>query len=280
MSVSISVDSPGVYAVRFPYNEEALAAIKTLKTDLRAWEPTTKCWLIQQSAMSTVAGALTKAFNQSIAIPPMTASVATPQIQKRIVKLEYLGQPKDRGNAEPEAYGFANGAWSIVIGRSVLESFFGEQVGDEHQTYYQILCIVESCTPDEIKSAYRRLARQWHPDVCREDGAREKFEQIKEAYQKLSDPMTKKRYDAGLYFERQGRKDAKERVKGLYVAPLRCGELYVQGFMRRGRLVVTKIDKWLDLVNDKGEILVTTWRAGEKDFDRIWVNPGTYNEPF
>jgi len=61
--------------------------------------------------------------------------------------------------------------------------------------YYQTLGVSRTCTPDEIRRAYRRLARRYHPDVCREPDAEDKFKQIGEAYAVLSDPGKRARYD-------------------------------------------------------------------------------------
>lgn len=61
--------------------------------------------------------------------------------------------------------------------------------------YYQILGIQRNASQEEIKSAFRRLARQHHPDVCKEPGAVDKFKEINEAYQVLGDQKKKSQYD-------------------------------------------------------------------------------------
>lgn len=61
--------------------------------------------------------------------------------------------------------------------------------------YYEILEVPHSASPDDLKAAFRRLARQYHPDVNNEPNAEEKFKEINEAYAVLSDPEKRAAYD-------------------------------------------------------------------------------------
>ncbi len=66
----------------------------------------------------------------------------------------------------------------------------------EYKDYYRILGVDRSADEKTIKSAYRRLARKHHPDVARDPSSVERFKEINEAYEVLSDPEKRRRYDS------------------------------------------------------------------------------------
>src|SRR5947199_9611144 len=61
--------------------------------------------------------------------------------------------------------------------------------------YYDLLGVPRNASDEQIRSADRRLARQYHPDVNKADDASERFKQITEAYEILTDPQRRQRYD-------------------------------------------------------------------------------------
>ena len=65
----------------------------------------------------------------------------------------------------------------------------------EYKDYYKIMAVAKTATQDEIKRAYRKLARKYHPDVSKEKNAEEKFKELGEAYEVLKDPEKRAAYD-------------------------------------------------------------------------------------
>ncbi len=61
--------------------------------------------------------------------------------------------------------------------------------------YYDLLGVSRDADSDTLKTAYRRLARKYHPDINKEKGAEERFKEIGRAYEVLGDPQTRARYD-------------------------------------------------------------------------------------
>lgn len=65
----------------------------------------------------------------------------------------------------------------------------------DKRDYYEVLGVSKGASDDEIKRAYRRLAKKYHPDLNKEPGAAEKFKEINEANEVLSDPQKRQKYD-------------------------------------------------------------------------------------
>jgi curved DNA-binding protein len=64
------------------------------------------------------------------------------------------------------------------------------------KSLYEVLGVSENASQDEIKKAYRKLARKYHPDICKKPECEEKFKEINTAYEILGDAQKRKQYDA------------------------------------------------------------------------------------
>lgn len=277
----------GALALEAPYHDQLLAGIKALPSSDRKWDGPNKRWLIAYKHAQIVVELVDQCFGERPAIPDLQPTVGIGTATLRMVRLEYVGRCRPRDDGEVTASGFADGSWSLVFPEAVLRAWFldspAEQAGqrrpDGQQTLYQVLMSKATASADDIKRAYRQLARQWHPDVCREPDASEMFLRIKHAYDLLSDDKKRRRYDAGLKLEASTQH---ERPKNFlinrhdddalgYRAPLRCGLLLVEAISTLGQLTVHKILKWDDIVRDDGKVMISSWPTGAKTFEVRWA---------
>ena len=65
----------------------------------------------------------------------------------------------------------------------------------QKRDYYEVLGVSKNATDEELKKAFRKLAKKYHPDVSKEPDAAEKFKEAQEAYAVLSDEQKRRQYD-------------------------------------------------------------------------------------
>lgn len=191
-----------------------------------------------------------------------------------VLDVRYIGRCRVRRGTERCAVGWLDGTWRVIFPEPVLKRWFGvDPEPTEEATLYGALGIKQ--TPDEklLRSAYRRMVRQWHPDVCKELGASEQFMRVQQAYDILKETNTRARYDAGLALT------AKINLAKVtqhtpspygYRSPLRCGMILASGRHGGKWFVVDEIMLWEDISASDGRVLVTSWPIGADEPWEVW----------
>jgi hypothetical protein len=195
--------------------------------------------------------------------------------------IRYIGNTKERKGGYRTSYGNVDGEWKAIFSEDVLRKWFRLPANPTQAgSLYSVLGVDEDVKNGEIKSQYRRMARQWHPDVNKELGATEQFQAIQRAYEILSTPGMRAKYDAGLALEKKAGW-SKELQPGemptfLFRPPLRCGLLLVEAHpTRKGdKLIVDEILLWDDIYDGWGNVLVTSWTYGDDTYTVMWVPTG------
>lgn len=281
-TVAIQPTPEGNLAFIAPFNQKAVDALKqAIPSSDRTWDKNSKRWVVLPGHVCVLTSIAYKYYGEVIIPPPLMKPTAPAGPVTKLFQMRYLGRVKDRGN-EQSAYGWADGTWRLVFAEQVLRDWFGvERKPGQALTLYNVLAVKPEAEPAEIKSAWRRLIRQWHPDMCKEADATQQFHAIQSAYEVLGDPARRARYDAGLALERtlrQSGSDVYLRAGGdallaakEYSPPLRCGYVMVEGKEQLGRFVVERILEWQDIARDDGAILVSSWPEGADAFQERWV---------
>ena len=264
---SVTVQN-GALAVRTPYNPQFVALIKSLPASARRFDPDSKAWQIDTQYANEVRNWILQCYGEDVG---QIAAVSQITQKMQVCDVWYLGRTKPAGD-EYQASGMnAQKEWVFIFPERTLREWFeGITQYEGGITLYGILGVQRTVSDEEIKSAYRRMVKQWHPDVCKEPNAQDMFIKIKEAYELLSDPNKRARYDAGLALEASLNAVDKQPNPIGYRAPLRCGYVLAEGYESLGRFVVEKILKWEDIVTERGT-LVASWPRGATEPVWNWI---------
>lgn len=241
-------------AIRFAYNPEIIGWIKeAIPVHQRSWNPDKKQWILDDESFDL----LRQRYPHT---PLVVTAVENNNSDTQEFTLEYIGRPK-YAFAQKQVIAFGWNGHKIVIAISIeaLQEWF--KVG----TLYDQLGLKQTASKDEIKSAYWRLARQWHPDVCQEPDAQEQFVKIKTIYELLSNPLKKKKYDLGL---RIFGSQQKSNVHPGEALPLRSGVITGKIEYKPNK-VLTSITSWKDVIDNQGRTLVSTWK--DQTYQMEWV---------
>ena len=243
----------------------------------RKWDSEGKVWIFALDQGATLSDMLMKHFGHHWQ-PTASMLVSDPITQE--LTLYYLAIPKDYGDGHFQALGKTDlhSDWNLIFPLEVLTTWFGVtgSVGSTWKpsdNYYVLLGVRFDATPEEIKKAYRRAAKTWHPDINDDPMAEAMFKAVNEANEALSDPVRRKRYNAGLYFSGQVSGETAKNTTAIsnWRPPVRCGYLTVKGLDQLGRFVIQEILKWDSISDGQGRELVTWWNLKEKTINEGWV---------
>jgi hypothetical protein len=277
---------PSGIAVRTPFDRDFIFDLKyAVPSHERRWDGENKVWVVLPKHGATVAALCRRHFGDN---PPIPKTNTVLEKKRGILQLLYVGAAKEREDGSRVAFGmdYKTRNWSVVFPENVLRNWFDGTPLEEKtavvlptSSYYLILGIKSKIDDqDEIKAAYRRMARQWHPDICKEPDATERFQLINTAYETLSNPQKKKLYDVGqdMVNKTAGSSSAKNRIKyryrdyDTYKPALRCGAIDCDYEVLMDRAYVTRIYSWSDIV-ENGRVLVSSWRMGATEPIVAWV---------
>ncbi len=266
----------GMLVLKSSYIHELVQAVKSLPYTERRYDGNRKVWFVDPRHGKKLVYWINLYTGETVNLPSTKNVKSDPVLQ--MYEVRYIGTCKPRDDGSSMAFGLVGKDWQLIFPELVLRTWFdaGEPDPTEAQTLYQVLGARKTSTDDEIKTAYRRMVKQWHPDVSKEPNSHEVFIKINEAYEILNDSNKRARYNAGLAlqesYEKQSNKQQNNAYKNInnYRSPLRSGFILLEGIEKIGRLEASKILAWEDIVNSKGQTLVTSWPLGAKEPLEVW----------
>lgn len=268
----------GAYEVVTPYLRGFVSDLKTMiPASERVYNGARQSWTVAEKHGDLIVKLIDRWYDEKVSLPALKSSA----VLLGILEVLYIGRTKQRAGGDPAAMGWtrANG-WSLFFPEAVLRGYFDPTYSTEQKqdrsfsTYYETLGIQAGADLAAIKAGYRRMVKQWHPDVCKEQDAAEVFRQVQHAFEVLSDPRKKARYDVGLKLEKQAQlnmpKKALDPFYQPYRAPLKCGNLLCQYTELGARKSIRKILQWEDIYNAAGQVLSASWTMGDDKPTLIW----------
>ncbi len=260
-----------------PYDRLLVADLKSrIPYNERRWDGNSKCWIVTPNNLNTLKMLCNHYLGAEPSIQGQLGTIQT-KPQTKLLNVRYIGTPKDRGNGEKSAFGHDGQDWSIVFPELVLRQWFdGESATVETSdlTLYGVLNLKRDCAGTDIKSAWRRMAKRYHPDVNKDDDAAQMMQRINEAYEVLNNPLKRKKYDAGLVLAASLKDNTHTRRSAfdhIWRPPERCGFIMATGEYMLGRFVIKTIHQWEPIKDGYGRELVTSWPIGSDIYQENWV---------
>lgn len=298
----------GVIELRTPYDRQFLDALKSqIDEYARRWDAANKVWRFDDSQMLTLEALCEKHFG----VKPTKSGLSAPNFQMGDrVLAEYVG----RSTGGKPARVFVAGEFSFLLTEQAIRQYFHlanqtpqpQPVGATSTVTpapqrtipdnpYDLLVVTTTATTAEIEQAYRRMARQWHPDVCHEPDAADWFHAITAAKQQLLDSSLRRQLDGALRMKSllgaqikavktttptpTRTEPAKWSADWLtqnantpsFAPPLRCGWITPAAFTCGAYVKINQIKLWADDIDTQGRTRVAYWDQTSKTIRTDWV---------
>lgn len=267
-----------VIQVATPYHKEFVALLKEkVPSNARAWDGQAKVWNVDAQYFDAVKALAELYFGYVDVMHDRAQTKST----RQVILIEYLGRCKETDWSVAYANAQVNGSWNTRISETVLRAYFENATQDTptQTTLYQLLGAKPTASLDELKRAYFRTAKVWHPDLNADPDAAEMFRKVKSAWDVLENPSQRAKYDAGLKLQTAQTGVPSWKTLNLtthsdygYRAPAMCGLVdceIEQGIKR----TITKIYDWQDDTRTLGGVTlirVASWDKQTQSVKTKW----------
>lgn len=293
-TINIHYSSTGI-TVKFAYSTTLLADLKAAIPNYdMSWNPASKEWTVHPRQLDNLMNVARKHDCHTTGDINYVKNY-TPVIIKDSVEVHYIGNIYKRSNNELTAFGWWSNGWNAIFINDSLQSFFKVDVSSytrqrrpneiDDTNYYTVLVVNKDASQDEIKKKYKFVVKQWHPDICKEPDARERFELIQKAYSILSDDTLRAKYNFGLELAHKVNMDKKKptvsppsenKYDAVFKPQIRCGKIIADVEYMIGRAYIHKIHDIEEIVNEQGQVMVSYWNNTDT-FGVSWVDSNAYS---
>lgn len=263
-----------VVRVATPYNQEFVNLLKEkVPYAARSWQK--PYWMIDAKYLDTVKSLAELYFDFVDVVHDKAQAKQT----RETILIEYLGRCKTDDWNIAYANAQVNGSWNVRVSETVLRAYFENASHTEaptQTTLYHLLGAKLTASQDELKSAFKRAARTWHPDLNKDPDAAEMFRKVKEAFDLLENPVKRAKYDAGLKLQAAHEQVNVPSWKQAnltthsdygYRAPATSGivDCEIENGVKR---TITKIHDWKDDTRKIGNIILIRVAYWKRDGDK------------
>lgn len=266
-------DGAGGYDLKSTYDAGFVEQLKlSIPARLRAWNPNRKIWSIDQTALLKLRQLLQQfGYQVTVHNAPFVQNWK-PAVEN--IRVNYLGDVRTRIGGGVYASGLdERGEWLYRFSLPSIQNWLAGMAAKQAPestpltagTYYEILDVTESASDAELKAAWRRALKRYHPDINQSQDANEVMIVVSESYRVLSDPKLRRRYDAGRRLSKQAgpqQSRAQHSDPDIQLAipdRWRCGYMRVLCVHDFKLVEVNEILSFQDIIDNQGRRMTARW---------------------